>query len=402
MTRRAFLHVGCPKTGTTYLQSVLWASRPALRGQGLHLPMALSDHFRLSLVLRDAIDPATDDVDPQEVLDSFAREVEDTDLDVLITHELLSSATPDGVARLRDLLVDLEVHVVLTTRDWQRQLPAEWQQGVKTRWVGGYDDFLDTVRTHPEDPRWARQDVVRVAALWGTGLPPEHVHVVTVPPPGSPPDLLRDRFCSVLGIDPDTLEEVDGRRNPSLTLEATEVLRRVNAALGDRLPRPRSGYNRVARFWFAEKVLTSTAGTPLTLPPEHRAWCTAGSEAQVAALDEAGYDVVGDLADLVGRPDDAGGPAPAAPDDAALLDVAAAGIAAALDQRLQDLQTIERLRGELRRARQDLRASRRAAEKAQEQEGVAGPPAGRWAGLAARLGTRLAGRRRPTPGDRAV
>lgn len=390
VTRRAFLHVGSPKTGTTYLQSLLFASRPALRRQGVLLPMTLGDHFRLSLVLRDAIDPVTDDVDPDEVVESFAREIDGSDLDVLITHELLASATPGGVAAFMALLAGLEVHVVLTTRDWQRQLPAEWQQSVKTRQVWDFEEFLTTVRDDPGHPSWVRQDFAGVAALWGAGLPPERVHVVTVPPPGSPPELLRDRFCSVLGVDPATLGPHHERRNPSLTLEGTEVLRRVNAALGDRLPKPRSGYNRVARFWFAEKVLTTTSGTRLALPPAHREWCAAGSEAQVEALAGAGYDVVGDLRDLVGTPEDAGAPVPADADDAALLEVAVAGLAGALDQRLIDLQTVERLRHELRRARRELRAATAGQEPCDgpDDKPVEHPRSDRWSRIGARLGGR--------------
>lgn len=357
VTRRAFLHVGSPKTGTTYLQGLLWASVPALARQGVLLPLTLRDHFELSLVLREQIDPVTDDVDPDAVLASFRRSVEGSDHDVLISHELLASVTDHGVRRLLELLQGLEVHVVVTTRDWQRQLPAEWQQSVKARKEWGFEQFLATVRDDRGHRSWVRQDFAGVAARWGAGLPPERVHVVTVPPPGAPPDVLLGRFCSVLGIDPDSLGPDDSHGNPSLSLEGAELLRRVNTALGDRLPRPRSGYNRVARFWFAEQVLTTVPGTRLVLPAEHRGWCHEASLAQVAALRAAGYAVVGDLDDLVGDP---GGPPvpPPVADDAALLEVAVAGLATALHQRVSDLQTVQRLRQELREARRSLRARR--------------------------------------------
>jgi hypothetical protein len=45
-TQRVFLHVGSPKTGTTYLQGVLWRNREALRRQGLLLPLdSVGDHY---------------------------------------------------------------------------------------------------------------------------------------------------------------------------------------------------------------------------------------------------------------------------------------------------------------------------------------------------------------------
>ena len=38
MASQVFLHIGLPKTGTTYLQSVLWESRAALARDGYLLP----------------------------------------------------------------------------------------------------------------------------------------------------------------------------------------------------------------------------------------------------------------------------------------------------------------------------------------------------------------------------
>lgn len=353
MTRRAFLHVGSPKTGTTYLQGLLWASVPALIRQNVLLPLTLRDHFELSLVLREEIDPVTDDVDPDQVLAAFERSIDGSEHDVLISHELLSSATEHGVRLFMDRLRGLEVHVVVTTRDWQRQLPAEWQQSVKARRQWRFEEFLTTVRDDRGHRSWVRQDFAGVAARWGRGLSPERVHVVTVPPPGAPPGVLLGRFCSVLDIDPASLGPGGSHGNPSLTLEGAELLRRVNTALGDRLPRPRAGYNRVARFWFAEQVLTTAPGTRLELPGGHRGWCHEASLAQVAALRSAGYAVVGDLDDLVG---DSGGPwvAPPVVDDSALLRIAISSLATALDQRVSDTQRIQRLRQELREARRAL------------------------------------------------
>ena len=40
MASQVFLHIGLPKTGTTYLQSVLWGSKDALAKDGYLLPGA--------------------------------------------------------------------------------------------------------------------------------------------------------------------------------------------------------------------------------------------------------------------------------------------------------------------------------------------------------------------------
>lgn len=38
--KRVFLHVGTPKTGTSYLQDVLFHNRPVLRDAGINYPAA--------------------------------------------------------------------------------------------------------------------------------------------------------------------------------------------------------------------------------------------------------------------------------------------------------------------------------------------------------------------------
>ncbi len=119
-------------------------------------------------------------------------------------------------------------------------------------------------------------------------------------------------------------------------------MRRVNLTLGDRLPKPRTGYNRVAKFWFAERVLSTIPGTRLFLPDEHQQWCHERSVTQVATLREAGYHVVGDLDELVPPPEPAGRSLPVI-EDRAQLAIALEAIALALVQRLEDVHEIDAL-----------------------------------------------------------
>ncbi len=392
MTRRCFLHVGSPKTGTTYLQSVLWASREDLRRQGLLLPLRLRDHFELTLLTREVLDPDTDGPEVAEVLERLREQIARTEEDLLISHELLAFSTPHGMAQVRDLLAGTEVHLLLTVRDWPRQLPAEWQQLVKTRYEQTYEHFLAAVRDDPRHGLWRSQDYARVTRRWreALDLPAERVHVVTVPPPGADPALLLTRFCSVLGVDPARVDTTTPQGNPSLSVESAELMRRVNGALGERLPKPRAGYARVAKFWFAEKVLGPAPGTRLALPAEHQEWCRAASRAQVDALAAAGYDVVGDLGDLL--PDAPDSPwTPPRVDEADLLERSLDAIGDALVQRLEDLRTIDALRGELRRVR----------ERASHQD--ADPPAAEPLGVPRRVAVRarrFAGRARRAAGRR--
>ena len=49
---------------------------------------------------------------------------------------------------------------------------------------------------------WRTIDAADVLRRWSVGLPPERVHVVTVPPAGSPRDLLWTRFAQACDFDP--------------------------------------------------------------------------------------------------------------------------------------------------------------------------------------------------------
>lgn len=334
-TRRCILHVGCPKTGTTYLQSVLWDSREKLREQGFRLPLRnLNDHFFLTLTLRGRVDPAIDPPQAVGVLERFKRELRKPGSEhLIVSHELLAAVRQRGVEEFLDLLSDFEVHVVVTARDLARQVPAEWQQHVKTRAGVAYQDFVTGVVQRTARHFWSVQDVASVAERWGRHLPPERVHIVTVPRAGASSDLLLSRFCAAVGLDPLGLKRDQSRTNPSIGYEQAELLRRINVALGDRFPHPRAGYNNVVKFWFAEKVLAKQqVAQRLVLPPERWEWCHEASREIVERIERAGYDVAGDLSDLVPTH------IPAAesldePSNAEVAAVAVEAIASMLDER---------------------------------------------------------------------
>lgn len=346
--RRCYLHVGCPKTGTSYLQSILWASREQLRDQGLELPMdAPPDHFHLTLALRGLLDEAMDKAVAFTVMDRFPGALAQVRSPrVLITNESLAPATQEQVGRLLGLLEGFEVHVILTARALSRQIPSGWQQRMQQRQELTFAEFLEAVveRQPAAHDFWINQDLLDITARWTSELPPERMHIVTVPRPGSSPCLLLERFCSVLGIDPTSLRTDSAKENPSLGAVQAEVLRRVNAALGDRLVQRRAGsYGRFVKRYLAGRVLSAQDGAAAVLPLERHEWCMRLSAEVVAELRRRRYDVVGDLDELLPPPADVltdGGEM----SEAAVADAAARAIADLLEQRERDVSRIEALR----------------------------------------------------------
>jgi hypothetical protein len=317
MADRVFLHIGAPKSGTTYLQERLAHNRARLDDVGLHyLETRTGDHFQaaLDLIERPWAGELKRARGQWQVLADAARR---TPGDVLVSHEILAAATPAQVARAFGSLGEAEVHIVLTARDLARQLPAEWQEQVKHRSAARFQGFLDRVTAAPRIAPamwfWRVQSVPDVLTRWATGLTPDQVHVVTVPPKGAPPDMLWRRFASVVGLDEATDPTEDAapgeRLNPSLGTAEVAVLRRLNRRLR-RAGVSRQTYVPLVRDLIAKRVFAAHEDMTLAVVPEDFwPFVDEVSREWREWIEGAGVQVVGDLDDLDPRwpaPDELG------------------------------------------------------------------------------------------------
>lgn len=306
-----YLHVGAPKTGTTYLQDVLWQNRRQLARSGVNIPgSGLIDHFHAALDLRDikfrgyddpAVPGAWQRLSDKALATSSGKAV--------ISHELLAGATEDEVDRVAAARPDHELHVIYGARDVARQLPAVWQEMLKNRQTRTYDKFLrGALKSQPESRAsarfWLLQDTLGSLRRWSRVVSPDHIHVVTLPQPGLPADTLWRRFCQALGIAPDGYDLEVARFNSSMSLQDAEVLRLLNQALPEDLPWPT--YERIIKRRFNLRAKLSTQGDPILVPQRHREAVLAIAEQTRSALAVSGYDVIGDLDDLL-PPDSAFG-----------------------------------------------------------------------------------------------
>lgn len=356
--RRVFLHVGSPKTGTTFLQQVLWSQRELARQQGLLLPLgSFHDHYLATLDVRGlAGDPGS----PPRTAGAWQRlvdEAETWDGNVLISHELFAGADAGQAAgAVAAFGPDSEVHVVVTARDLVRQIPAEWQEHVKHRTRSSFPRFVEKLqREDPETWFWLVQDFASLAARWGAGLPASRIHLVTVPPAGVPPQALWQRFAGLLGLDPDAFDLEGSRSNTSLGYEQAELLRRVNRELGERLPIP-GPYPAVVKTVFAERLLSQRPGAKLGLGGPALDFAVRRSAEIAEQLRETGLDVVGDLDDLVPRLDPATAPEPAPrPSDQVLLRESVAALAALLEEYSTQRQEAQQVSRRLETLERDVR-----------------------------------------------
>jgi hypothetical protein len=305
-----YLHIGAPKTGTTYLQNILFTNRAALRRDGLLYPgNAVRSHFWASQDLREIAFHGH--VEPQ-VSGAWTRlvaEIRGFGGRAVIDHEILAAASATHIERALADLAFAEVHIIFTARDIARQLPAAWQERVKNRDTLSYRAFLDGVHagltgSGPKRYFWPLHDVPGILARWSRDLPPERVHLVTLPPSGADPALLWQRFAGVLGVDPQAYDTELSRENTSLTAAEAAVLRALNAELeGVDIPWP--VYRAAVKHGLSGALGGGQrSAARIELPEDVYEWTVQWTHEALAQLRAANYDVVGDLAEFLpaGRP----------------------------------------------------------------------------------------------------
>jgi len=301
MTDRVYVHVGAPKSGTTYLQGVLETNRALLGAAGIRVVGERHlDLVHAGMVIREAPRlerlPAT----ARSAWDRLVAEVRAWEGPVaIISYELLAGASAEQVERALADLTGHEVHVVITARDLAGAVPSAWQERLKFGLTTPLEDW--SPRPESAGPRaewgWRTLDPAGVAARWGATLPPERVHIVTAPRSSGDPTELWRRFAEAVAIDVPGLDLRPERRNESLGVVQTELLRRVNAHTGEHF-----ATSREQALWLrdtlAHAVLAPQDGERIGLTPAQLEAATERSTAAIAQLREAGYAVHGDLDDI--------------------------------------------------------------------------------------------------------
>jgi hypothetical protein len=301
-SRTVFIHLGLPKTGTTYLQRVLAAHRPALAERGLLYPGDRQDHF---FPAQDALERPfrghSDERAPGS-WDATVREIGSWSGDALISHETFTVATSEQVRKVVEAFPEHSVSIIVTARDTARQLTANWQESIKNGESRTLTEYVAKARSGRSDDEarygfWVWQDLVAVIRRWQEVVPPTQTHVVTVPPSGSGPEQLWQRFMSALGLDVELDDVSDRSANTSLGRVETEFLRRLNEDLGDSISWP--DYRSNVKQFLAQRALPRFAQSgAIVLSPDDQRWAAETSRGVIATLRELDFHLHGDLSDL--------------------------------------------------------------------------------------------------------
>lgn len=291
------LHIGAFKTGTTYIQAVLWENRDVLREEGVFWPGGTrQDQMTAARSLR-----GTQSRDSDNWL-KIARAMSQWQGPSLFSMEGMSLLNDEAIQLAVEPLKGRRVRIILTLRDLGRVIPSQWQELAKNKPVSGYREYLaamvgpDRKESQPFRSFWARQDAPVILSRWLQHLPAEDVIVVTVPPAGAPKGLLWERFCHAAGL---TAGRFDSsvRINESIGASAAEVMRYVSKNVPD--PKDRRTRMFLKRS-LSNGLLASrqSPGPALVLPEEYQSTVAETSERIIEQIKELGVPVVGELSDL--------------------------------------------------------------------------------------------------------
>lgn len=327
MTDVVYLHVGGPKSGTTFVQHVLQANAEALAQAGvlvagprlelIHAAMAVRGDRRLEQL-------------PESAASAWERVATGVRAwsghSAIVSYELFAGASAAQASAALQALAGLEVHVVVSARDLGKSIPSAWQEQLKFGLTKPLEKWRPPAETVADSEwGWRTMQPANVAARWGADLPPERVHVVTVPGDSADSSELWHRFAEACGLSHLTGLDLSMERvNESLGVVEAELLRRVNKALDGRVQgsRQRSLWIRDV---LAHQVLAPIGREPIGLTDAQLGEAQDEANRAAAAILAAGYRVHGDLADL--RPGSGQGRLPGQVSDREVLESATLALA---------------------------------------------------------------------------
>ncbi len=319
---RVLLHIGLPKTGTTYLQHVVWANRDRLESDGVLVPgFGHREHLWAALDLQERPHLEKRHKKAPGSWDRLVAQASRQSRDVLLTHEFFCGASAAQATRAIESFPDSEVHLVVTARDAASVVSAGWQESVKN---GGTVDLASVIAGKKAGgPEFSMRtwDLAGVLKRWTRDLPSDRVHVLVMPGSGAPRDLHWRHFAEVLGVDPDGYELPTDTVNPALGIVQIELLRQVNAHLPAYSAHDRGVW---IRGYLAEDLLAGQPRERGGLPAEHLARFAELDRAATDLIAARGFHVLGELSQLApGDARDTSGREPATVDEAELLESAA-------------------------------------------------------------------------------
>ncbi len=294
MTKRIFLHIGLPKTGTTYLQTICWNSRDRLRKDGVLLPgVERRDHLWASRIVREDAKALARTERERTSWDRVRAELASWDGTGLISHEFFAAASAEQAQRMVAELAPAEVHVIVTGREPLGLFTASWQESLKNRSTTSMAKYGRSVSDRPTDIwNWRTLDLRLVLERWLTAVPADRVHVLPLDK-SKPRDDIWHRFATLIGLDSSAYDTSLAFPNESMGVVEAETLRRVNKHLHSFKTALDKG--TWIRTFLADDRLVPRKGEPFWPLPVQIEDCRTRGVAALEFIASQGVNVIGDV-----------------------------------------------------------------------------------------------------------
>ncbi|MBS0252565.1 MAG: hypothetical protein JSR78_16035 [Proteobacteria bacterium] len=235
MIKRAFLHIGGEKTGSTTLQRFLTQNAPLLTQAGFYYPCAANDicfeynaHFPVAASLIDRevefVSAKRQKILPS-VLTDLTRMSRAADGNLILSCEHFSSQLTQlwQLQKLRDALPTDDIKIFFYAREPSELALAAWSENIRNGW----NLRFNAERIVPQLPYYNH---IKMLDLWAEVFGQSNLIVREYDRTQLTGGDIRLDFCKQLGVEiKDPLLDQDG--NISLDLQRLEVLRHINEAL---------------------------------------------------------------------------------------------------------------------------------------------------------------------------
>jgi hypothetical protein len=291
---RVFVHIGLPKTATSYLQTIIWSNRERLRERGVVVPgTERRDHLWASRTVREQRSHAHAPARQRGAWARIRAELTAAEGTGLISHEFFAAASTDQAVAMVEALGPAEVHLVVTAREPLGLFTASWQESLKNGSTTPMPDYARQVSRRPTDIwNWRTLDLRLVLERWTAAVAPERVHVLVLDP-AAPREDVWHRFAGIVGLTTEGIDLSGSFPNSSMGVAEAETLRRVNARL--------SGFDTAfdkgvyIRTFLADERLVPRDGERFLPEPDQVEDCRRRGEEALDYLRRTPVDVVGDL-----------------------------------------------------------------------------------------------------------
>ena len=293
------IHIGAPKCGSTALQSAFHQNRDALHSDGVTYIGESSHWISAAKAVAEVSDRISGKKPP---ISEWERLVKEVNLvasgTALISSEWFAAASEASIQRIVNDLDAKRLQAVLVIRPLTSTLPSAWQQGLKLGGKQGFSEWLDTVLSHPEDPRskrvWSKHRYDLIVQRWIAALGRERVTVVVADE--ADPAYIFTAFSQILRLKQGSLSVPPKRTNPSLSAFEGDTLAELNKIYFERggtLYAYRSGVLRT--FDGYVNSIRSGAAQRSAISPEQLPMVQALNVSIAAGIRNAGCRVLGDL-----------------------------------------------------------------------------------------------------------